>query len=81
MIATVAATTMIMITISTTSLSGASAPVVTKFSVWKMPGQIRSTIEKKIRRLAPLPMPRSVICSPSHMTKIAPVVRNSVIWI
>ena len=25
-------------------------------------------------RLIPLPMPRSVICSPSHMTKIAPVV-------
>ena len=31
-------------------------------------------IEKKISRLIPLPMPRSVICSPSHMTKIAPVV-------
>ena len=27
-----------------------------------------------ISRLIPLPMPRSVICSPSHMTKIAPVV-------
>ena len=38
-----------------------------------MPGQMRSTIEKKIIKLAPLPMPRSVICSPSHMTKIAPV--------
>ncbi len=25
-------------------------------------------------RLIPFPMPRSVICSPSHMTKIAPVV-------
>ena len=25
-------------------------------------------------RLMPFPMPRSVICSPSHITKIAPVV-------
>ncbi len=25
-------------------------------------------------RLIPLPMPRSVICSPSHITKIAPAV-------
>ena len=25
-------------------------------------------------RLIPFPMPRSVICSPSHMTKMAPVV-------
>ena len=28
-------------------------------------------------RLIPLPMPRSVICSPSHMTKMAPVVSVS----
>ena len=27
-----------------------------------------------ISRLMPLPMPRSVICSPSHITKMAPVV-------
>ena len=44
-----------------------------------MPGQMRSTIEKKIIKLAPLPMPRSVICSPSHITKIAPTVRKNVI--
>ena len=25
-------------------------------------------------RLIPLPMPRSVICSPSHITKMAPTV-------
>src|SRR3989449_2192701 len=42
-------------------------------------GQMRSTIEKKIRRLAPLPMPRSVICSPSHITNTPPVVRVSTV--
>ena len=31
-------------------------------------------MEKKIIRLMPLPMPRSVIRSPSHMTKMAPAV-------
>ncbi len=39
-----------------------------------MPGQSRSRIEKVMSRLIPLPMPRSVICSPSHMTKMAPAV-------
>ncbi len=39
-------------------------------------GQKRSTIEKKIISDAPLPSPRSVICSPSHITNIAPVVRK-----
>ena len=33
-----------------------------------------SMMEKKISRLMPLPIPRSVICSPSHITKTAPVV-------
>ena len=44
-----------------------------------MPGQKRSTIEKKMMRLAPFPTPRSVICSPSHITNTAPVVRKSTI--
>ena len=34
---------------------------------------------KKISRLIPLPMPRSVICSPSHMMKMAPVVSVRII--
>ena len=34
-----------------------------------MPAKISSDI--------PLPMPRSVICSPSHITNIVPVVRVS----
>ena len=46
-----------------------------------MLGQIRSTIEKKISSEAPLPMPRSVICSPSHITNTAPAVRKSTICI
>ena len=36
-----------------------------------------TTIPAKISRLMPLPMPRSVICSPSHMMKAVPVVRVS----
>ena len=32
-------------------------------------------------RLIPLPMPRSVICSPSHMMKAVPVVRVSTVMI
>ena len=33
-----------------------------------------ATMPAKISRLMPLPMPRSVICSPSHMMKAVPVV-------
>jgi len=36
-------------------------------------------IEKKISKLAPLPIPRSVICSPSHITKMPPVDRVSTV--
>ena len=77
--ATTAATTPTMMMTSTSSENAPIAPVLTNLNVEKMPGQMRSTIEKKIIKLAPLPMPRSVICSPSHMTKIAPVVRKNVI--
>ena len=34
---------------------------------------------KKIKREAPLPIPLSVICSPSHITTIAPVVRVTIV--
>jgi hypothetical protein len=40
---------------------------------------MRSTIEKKMISDAPLPSPRSVICSPSHITNTAPVVRKNAI--
>ena len=78
-IATTPATTPTIRIASTTSESTGKAPVVTKLNDWKIDGHMRSTIEKKMISDAPLPRPRSVICSPSHMTKIAPVVRNSII--
>ena len=34
-----------------------------------------TTMPAKMMREMPFPMPRSVICSPSHMTKAVPVVR------
>ena len=36
---------------------------------------IRATIPAKMMREIPLPMPLSVICSPSHMMKAVPAVR------
>ena len=38
-----------------------------------------TTMPAKMMRLIPLPMPRSVICSPSHMMKAVPVVRVSTV--
>ena len=40
-------------------------------SAWGRP----ATIPAKISRLMPLPMPRSVICSPIHMTNMVPTAR------
>ncbi len=55
-------------------------PEVVSSSIVRMAsGQMRSMIEKKISRLAPLPRPRSVICSPSHMTKTPPVLSVSTV--
>ena len=54
-------------------------PYISSSIVFQIFGAVIPSIEKKIRSDAPLPTPRSVICSPSHMTKIAPVVRKSVI--
>ncbi len=76
---TTPATTPSMTAVIAMSAIGVTAPVLTKPKVWKIPGMKRSTIEKKIRSEAPLPRPRSVICSPSHITKSEPVVRKSTI--
>ncbi len=38
-----------------------------------------TTMPAKMINEIPLPMPRSVICSPSHMTKAVPVVRVSTV--
>ena len=62
-----------------TSENGPTAWVLMKPKVPKMPGQNRSTIEKKMINEAPLPNPLSVICSPSHITNIAPVVSTRTI--
>ncbi len=37
------------------------------------------TMPAKMRSEMPLPMPRSVICSPSHITKMVPVVKVSIV--
>ena len=38
-----------------------------------------TTMPAKISNDMPLPMPRSVICSPSHMMKMLPVVRVMIV--
>ena len=42
-------------------------------------GAVIPTIEKKMSRLIPFPIPRSVICSPSHMMNTPPVVSVSIV--
>ena len=57
------------------------APTMLRCWSWKMSttkffaaGKNRSTMPVKIMSEMPLPMPSSVICSPSHMMKSVPVV-------
>ena len=71
--ATVPATTSTMMPTTMMSTATVSEPARNASRVRRVSGQMRSTIEKKMSRLAPLPMPRSVICSPSHMMKMPPV--------
>ena len=40
----------------------------------------RARMPMVITRETPLPMPRSVICSPSHISNIVPVVSTMVVW-
>ena len=77
--ATVPATTSTMIASTSSRTGSVSERALSASNVRSVSGQIRSTIEKKIRRLAPLPMPRSVICSPSHMMNTPPVERVSTV--
>ena len=44
-----------------------------------MPGVMREAIPAKMMRDTPLPIPRSVICSPSHMRNIEPQRRVSAV--
>ena len=40
----------------------------------------RATMPMVMISDTPLPMPRSVICSPSHISSIVPVVMMSTVW-
>ena len=42
---------------------------------WMMPRGMPTTMPQKMMSEMPLPMPRSVICSPSHMTSTEPAVK------
>jgi len=54
-------------------------PVFTSVMVLTMAPGRPTTIPAKMINEIPLPIPRSVICSPSHMTKAVPVVRVSTV--
>ena len=71
--------TPIMTAPSITKPAMVMTPCLTKSKVRKIPGHIPWMIEKKMRRLMPFPIPRSVICSPNHITKMAPVVSVSIV--
>ncbi len=79
--ATVPITTSTMTTSTTSSFGNVSACALRASMVRSISGQIRSMIEKKMSRLIPFPIPRSVICSPSHMMKTPPVVSVSTVVI
>ena len=67
-------TTPIMTVSNTSKLNSVIASMLNSSSVRNVPGMNPSMMEKKIMRLIPFPTPRSVIRSPSHITKMAPVV-------
>jgi len=79
--ATVPATMRIIISRTMSNTGKLSVPVRSASTVRSDSGRMRSMIEKKISKLMPLPIPRSVICSPSHMTKTPPVVSVSTVVI
>jgi len=64
---------------STSVVIRLSSPRATLATVSITPLGKPTTIPAKINRLIPLPIPRSVICSPSHMIKAEPVVRVSTV--
>ena len=77
--ATTPATMAIITTIRMTSFGQLITPDSVASQVDTMAPGKPSMMEKKISSEAPLPMPCSVICSPSHMMNRAPVVRTSVV--
>src|SRR6266478_5041681 len=69
---TVPATTSTIMNSTMSSTGKLSVPVFNASNVFTVSGRIRSMIEKKMSRLMPFPIPRSVICSPSHITNTPP---------
>ncbi len=57
------------------------SPVRTSVTVRTRPLGNRATIPAKMMREMPLPIPRSVICSPSHMRNAVPEVRVMTVMI
>ncbi len=51
------------------------SPILMSLKVSIMAAGKRATMPAKMMREMPFPMPRSVICSPSHMMKAVPEVR------
>ena len=63
-----------MIAISSITTIGLMVPVVRSTQVLATPLGSLTTIPAKMINEMPLPMPRSEICSPSHMMNAVPVV-------
>ena len=71
----IAATTPIITATRNTTRSSEICPVCIWSRVVSTAAGKPATMPEKISSDMPLPMPRSVICSPSHMMNIVPVVR------
>ncbi len=56
-----------------------SAPCWLRDSIWLSAVGRRATMPAKISRLTPLPTPRLVICSPSHIRNMVPPVRVAMV--
>jgi hypothetical protein len=56
-----------------------SSPVAIRWYELTTADGSRTTMPAKMMREMPLPMPRSEICSPSHMIRAVPVVRVSMV--
>ena len=79
---TMKATTAAMPATSNSTMRKVIAPQAPVWTFWMRSPTPRgrpATMPAKISRLMPLPMPRSVICSPSHMMKAVPVVSVSTV--
>ncbi len=67
------------ITRKPTMTKAGSAPVLPSSRVWANAAGMPATMPAKMIREMPLPMPRWVICSPSHIRNIVPPTRVTVV--